>query len=202
MSVKSVVATLGLALLPVLTQAANAPRPTLLAAIQSYNQQILTDRVHLQEIASRYLSSDELSEDEFNWLKKTAEYYQLQPRQRGDQSFFKALQARMDVIPASLLLATALAETGTQPDSTQQRNPFGIGSSNSELEAVQHYAQQLNTDPAYAAFRDSRSRLRDSKQRMRGSLLTAAFSGNSPWGRQQETRLLRLIRLNQLEKFD
>lgn len=74
------------------------------------NRDIMTNRTHLQIIATQYLQTDELSEEDFLWLKNLADRYGLEPRQRGDQSFFNALSKRVDIVPPSLLAAHALLE--------------------------------------------------------------------------------------------
>jgi hypothetical protein len=94
-----------------------APHAAMGERLQTLNRQILADRDRASGIAERYLGTDEISEDDFNWLKITAEKYGLEPRQRGDQRFFTALLDRIDVVPPSLALALGWLEYGWRPRS-------------------------------------------------------------------------------------
>ncbi|PTQ89695.1 glucosaminidase domain-containing protein [Agitococcus lubricus] len=160
---------------PVHSSAATTPQPAIYPleqAIALYNQQILHQRQRITVIAQRYLNEDDISESDFNWLKKMADDYQLAPQQRGDKLFFETLLSRVDYLPTSVIVAQALMESGLS--SYKISNPFGIPCSarcTARLsDALQDYAKRLNTSDEYQTFRQLRLTIRQ-----HGKVSTAQF---------------------------
>lgn len=170
-------------------------------AAAAINRQILADRTRLTAIADRYLQSDDISEADFLWLKTLAEQYGLQPRQRGDRSFFNALLARVDIIPASLLAAHAMLEG--RPAGRTHCGPCQAPHSLMKPAAPDWPAifRAMNTDPAFDAFRLGRSKLRQSGRPLQGADLAPAAGGLIS-GRSYGIRLEHTIRTLRLSRLD
>ena len=173
---------------------------TLLPLIQRQNTQLLKDRQHIEAIAQHYLQNDDISEADFNWLKQTAADYQMEPRQRGDKTFFHDLLVRVDVVPASLVLAQALLESGL----SSPTNPFGLTDKNfdSSDAAVAYYFRLLNTDKAYQPFRELRQQTRRKSQKLRGTPLAEGMGRYTPLGKRYIQKIKTTISVNQLAKLD
>lgn len=187
----------------------------LLALIKQHNAQLLKDRQHIEDIAQHYLQNDDISEADFNWLKNTAADYQMEPRQRGDQTFFKDLLVRVDVVPPSLVLAQALLESGTDASRRQGNNFFGIrctadcGQGKRDLmafatpdAAVAYYFKLLNTAKPYQPFRELRAQARSKQQKLRGNQLANGLGKYSPQGKLYIQKIKTTISNNQLAKLD
>lgn len=170
-------------------------------AAAALNRQILSDRARLTAIADQYLQSDDISEADFLWLKALADQYGLQPRQRGDQSFFNALLARVDIIPASLLAAHALLEG--RHAGQAQCGPCRAPHSLMKPAAPDWPAifRAVNTDPAFDSFRLSRSKLHLSGRSPRGTEL-APTAGGLISGQGYGNRLEHTIRTLRLGRLD
>lgn len=131
--------------------------------IDSYNQKIIVDRARIQQISEQYLHNDEISEDDFNWLKTTAEYYQLIPKQRNDQAFFDALLTRIDVIPSDFIIALATIEGAWHYPTDKQLSFLCSQKAQfcpSNAESLQDYFHVVNTHPNYQSFRNERTTAR------------------------------------------
>lgn len=170
-------------------------------AAVALNRQILSDRARLTTIADHYLQSDDISEADFLWLKSLAEQYGLQPRQRGDQSFFNALLARVDMIPASLLAAHAMLEG--RPTGQSHCGPCRAPHSLIKPAAPDWPAifRAVNTGPAFDTFRLSRSKLRRSGRSLQGAELAPA-AGGLVSGEGYGIRLEHTIRTLRLGRLD
>lgn len=188
----------------------------LVRLIDQHNQSLLQDRKHIEDIARHYLQNDDISETDFNWLKNTAADYQMEPQQRGDQTFFKDLLLRVDIVPASLALAQAMLESGAgaAPLTRQSNNPFGILCGKDcpgkhdlktfagQQEAVAYYARLLNTAKAYQPFRELRAQARSKNQKLRGEQLANGLGKYSTQGKTYIQKVKTTITANHLAKLD
>ena len=178
--------------------------------LQTLNRQILADRDRASGIAERYLGTDEISEEDFNWLKITAEKYGLEPRQRGDQRFFTALLDRIDVVPPSLALALGWLEYGWRPRSDNRLPTACLGSCRKwrpglavpAPEDMHAWVHQLNTDPRYAPFRARRSELRRLQRPLSAGNLAPALEPLTSEGKAYTRRLQTITRQLRLDRWD
>lgn len=194
--------TAGLLSLPVGAAPAAGPASwkTMGERLALLNTRIEADRRRLIEVSDRYLSSDEISEEDFNWLKSTAEAYGLQPRQRGDRNFFNALLARIDVVPPSLALGIGWLESGWR-----NRRPAACSPPCSPVlapEDMHGWVHALNTAERYAAFRAARLKLRQQGKPVSAAALAPALEPMTSEGRAYTRRLNAMIQRLRLDRWD
>lgn len=167
--------------------------------IKSYNSQIIVDRQRVHKIAEQYLHDDEINEADFNWVKKTAEYYQLIPKQRNDQAFFNALLKRVDIIPASLIVALAVADGAWQDQHRLCLIP--CSQAKSIEQQIPLFFISINTQTTYHHFREQRHLLRQQKQRLTGRQLADSLL-LSPAYLQQRHVIKKLLTTHKWQKMD
>lgn len=165
--------------------------------LQTLNNQILADRSRLSGVADQYLSSGDLSEEDFNWLKITAEKYGLQPRRRGDETFFKALMSRIDAVPPSLALAQGWLEYGWLPPKNTARAARML-----PPEDMHAWVHALNTEDRYAAFRRLRENLRRRHQPLTAKALAPALEPITSEGPHYTARIITVIHRLRLDRWD
>ena len=165
--------------------------------LQTLNNQILADRSRLSSVADQYLSSGDLSEEDFNWLKITAEKYGLQPRRRGDETFFKALMSRIDAVPPSLALAQGWLEYGWLPPKNTARAARML-----PPEDMHAWVHALNTEDRYAAFRRLRENLRRRHQPLTAKALAPALEPITSEGPHYTARIITVIHRLRLDRWD
>ena len=165
--------------------------------LQTLNNQILADRSRLSGVADQYLSSGDLSEEDFNWLKITAEKYGLQPRRRGDETFFKALMSRIDAVPPSLALAQGWLEYGWLPPKSTARAARML-----PPEDMHAWVHALNTEDRYAAFRRQREDLRRRHQPLTAKALAPALEPITSEGPHYTARIITVIHRLRLDRWD
>lgn len=184
---------------------------TLNQSLQQQNQQLTKDRGRIKAIAQHYLHNDDISEADFNWLKEITSAYQLEPHQRGDQAYFKALLLRVDTVPASLAIAQAIIESGWGEASSTAKahNPFGLQSGHRQLKnfpsqqaAVAYYVKLLNTSQAYEPFRKLRAQARSNNKKLQGEHLANGLTKYSTQGHAYIKKVQNTININQLAKLD
>lgn len=175
--------------------------------LQTLNREILADRERVAAIANQYLNSDDISEDDFNWLKLNAEKYGLEPRQRGDRNFFNALLSRMDVVPPSLALAQGWLEYGWR-QSPPTRFPPACAprclarDRSLAPEDMHAWVHTLNTEPMGASFRNLRSQLRQQNRKLSAEAMMAALEPLTSERARYTQRLKAVIHQQKLNRWD
>lgn len=199
----------GLSLIAAAAQARPAPSPwaAMGVRLQTLNREILADRQRVDAIARQYLSSDDISEDDFNWLKLNAEKYGLEPRQRGDRNFFNALLSRMDVVPPSLALAQGWLEYGWRKPKPTRFPPACAprcmaGNRTLAPEDMHAWVLTINTEPAGANFRTVRAQLRQQKRPLSGRTLAPALEPLTSEHGRYTARLTTVIRQFKMDRWD
>ena len=153
-------------------------RKMILPMVLTTNEAIKRDRERLLVlVAKKNRPGAELTASENAWLDSLAREYRAKP---GD---YAALKRRVDVIPPSLALAQAIEESGWGTSSFARKGnalfgqetylrsatgmpgksgarPFKIKVFPTLLEAVNAYARNLNTHPAYKDLRAVRAQAR------------------------------------------
>lgn len=135
----------------------------------------------------------------------------------------KKLLKRIDVIPASLVMAQAAIESGwgTSRFARKGNNLFGewcfekgcgivpskrrddavheVRKFASVEDAIQSYMQNLNSHPAYQALRDKRLEQRALKEPLSGCYMAEGLKSYSAKGKAYVESIKQFIRVNQLE---
>lgn len=137
----------------------------------------------------------------------------------------ETLRRRLDVVPPSLLVAQAAIESGwgtsrfalegnalfgqrttadrgMQPRGLGEETPVRVAAFPHLLASVGAYIHNLNTQPAYTAFRQRRAALRETGKRPGGLDLTATLTAYSERGRAYVEDVAAIIRGNRFDAFD
>lgn len=180
-----------------------------LTAIQHENMRIEQERVRLQRIAGEYLHGGDISEDDFHWLKNLANEYKLEPQRRSDNHFFEDLLDRVDIVPASLLLAQAAVDSKPGPDplchepacTALLEAPGNLPTLDTE-DVLRQRLHNLNTHPAFTEFRTQRKALRDRGEPLTGRALAAGLRYYSLEGERYVEEVQHTISVNTLDMLD
>ncbi len=184
------------------------------------NDAVLAERRRLRAILAEQAAGRGPSAWQQAWLAEMAERY-------GSASTdAKALLTRVDIVPVSLALAQAAEESGwgTSRFARQGNAVFGQWTWDTEIgivprdrprgryhlvrkfPALQHsvtaYVANLNSNPAYAAFREARARQRSKGEVPAGIALAAHLTAYSERGTAYVRTLRRIIGQNALQDLD
>ncbi len=175
----------------------------LLPIVEARNDAILDQRGRLARLRARLHTGRPLATSDRAWLARLAREYRLAGRLDDARQLADALWSRVDIVPAPLVLVQAAKESGwgTSRFARDGNNLFGqwcyrrgcglvprarAPGSTHEVrvfpsidEAVAAYLHNLNTHPAYEAFRKRRADLRDSGRPLRAEALVGALAAYS-----------------------
>lgn len=184
------------------------------------NEAIARDRRRVEALRAGVDGEFGLSSPDSAWLDDLARVYRL------DRFDFDELLLRLDIVPPSLAIAQAAAESGwgtsrfarlgnalfgqrtfgaeagLVPLKSDGQDRHRVRAFDDLVEAVKSYAFNLNSHPAYAEFRERRSELRRAARALAGSRLVGSMHRYSEQGVDYVRFLETLIRTNDLESFD
>ncbi len=186
-----------------------------LPLIVAENEKILDDRLKLNEVISRKITTDE----EKQWLRQKFLEYKVK------KSNIEELKIRMDIIPASIALAQAAKESGwgTSRFALEGNAIFGQWtwngagiepllkdkSKNHKIlrfpilrASVKAYKNNLNTHKGYVKFREKRKQLRDKNKKIHGLELTKTLENYAQAGSEYTKILAQIIVQNRLMDFE
>jgi len=199
---------------------------TLLPLIEEENRRVLRQRTMAMQLLQEAGEGKQPEAESVQWLQQLAESYRIEGDPLQDAAAAKALQARIDVIPAGLALAQAANESGWGGSRFAQEanNVFGIwtydpakgikpeqraaGKSHlvrafdSLRQSVRTYMHTLNSHPAYKPLRARRAQLRRDKQPLQAAVLADGLEKYSELGQDYVKLIKSVIRDNGLERFD
>ncbi len=193
----------------------------LMPMIEARNQSLLSQRQELLAMADKLQRNRSLSRRERARLKELRQRYHVDEErylEMGDA--LEELLRRIDVIPPSLVLAQAAAESGwgTSRFAREGNNLFGqwcysegcgmiparrptgnrheVQRFDNVEAAVIAYYRNLNTHRAYRDFREQRARMRRDDQPLSGHELAGQLRHYSSRGQDYIDELRELIRFN------
>ena len=191
-----------------------------LPLILETNEAILRDRARIERLRAARNRNGPLPVREAWWLWDTFVAYGVRPFD------FEELLRRVDIIPPSIAIAQAAEETGwgtsrfvrhgnalfgeriyrgtngMVPRRLQEGHSFRVRSFGQLLAAVGAYAANLNTHPAYVAFRAKREAMRIAHSRFDVPALTRGLEAYSERRQAYIETLRAIIRINALTGFD
>ena len=205
-------------------QAALAERKRLflksvLPLVLRVNETIRAQRATLEALLRRREAGERLGRRERAWLAAIAAHYRAAPDDAA------ALRSRVRPIPASLALAQAAAESGwggsrfarmgnalygqwtwsekagLAPLRRAAGETHRVKAYPRLLDSVWDYARNLNTNPAYRAFRSLRARLA-ADGTPAGMMLAATLGAYSQKGMEYVGLIRDVIRQNRLARLD
>lgn len=186
------------------------------------NDSILQDRTRVERYRDRLESGDTLKARERTWLNDRFAAYKVDP---GD---FKSLLYRVDIVPASLVLAQAAVESGwgtsrfaregnalfgqwtwsknendgIVPENRIEGKTHMIKAFQTPVDAVSSYMRNLNTHRAYRDLRKIRASFRKSDTKITGSALAEGLEAYSEKGYAYVKLIKQIIRTNRLGGLD
>jgi Bax protein len=197
----------------------------LLPRLRAVNAGILADRDRLLHLRAELARGGSAGFLDRRWLRGLAGDYALDPPDRPDVAFVDHLLRRVDIIPASLVLAQAANESawGTSRFARHGNNLFGthahdgsglvphrraagrrftVASYDSASESIEDYVRNLNTDVRYRHLRSIRARLRRDRQPISGYLLANGLDAYSRRGAEYVDIIQSIISSNHLAQYD
>lgn len=196
---------------------------TILPLVLRTNEELRAIREKVKALAARTAKGKAIAPVERAWLAAQYDRFDVS---RGDLA---ELLLRVDVIPPSLAVAQAAEESGwgssrfalegralfgqrthsklpgLVPENRAPGARFKVKSFQHLLEGVRSYAQNLNTHPAYDAFRAVRARMRAEAGRTRSLdvyRLVNALKNYSERGTDYLKTIKSIIRANDLRELD
>ncbi len=183
------------------------------------NETIRDDRQRLRAVARKRAAGVALSYAERQWLDDLARRYRVRGGDLGE------LLLRVDEIPPSLALAQAAAESawgtsriaragntlfgqkvwgeeGVAPLAAPRGEMFRYAAFGRLMDCIGAYARNLNTHPAYVAFRKARAAMRARLGELDGLALSSALGAYSTRGDAYVSDLQMLIYDNALWAYD
>ncbi len=193
--------------------------------VRGVNAAILADRRRLLSIRQDVARGGSPGMFDARWLKKIVADYEMELPAEIDPAFLDHLLLRVDIVPASLVLAQAAEESGWGSSRFAQHgnNLFGMRAYNgtgfvprereagekfrvaiypSVRESIADYVSNLNTGENYIELRAERRALRQRGQALTGQALAARLGGYSRRGAEYVETILAIIRGNRLGRFD
>jgi Bax protein len=178
----------------------------LLPLVLRVNEDIRHDRDRLLALQGLQRLGLEPRGEAATWLSALSERYDVAD---GD---IDALLLRVDVVPPSLALAQAAVESGWGSSYSAQRRKALFGQTTGSavryaaferlIDGVASYARNLNTHPAYAAFRAQRAAQRAARQELDGYDLASTLTRYSSRGTAYIRDVRAMIRGNDLVELD
>ncbi len=195
---------------------------TTLPLILHVNELILSDRTRIDALWSKSRKGVVPRAAESAWLDDKAAEYSLK------KFSFRALLARVDIIPPSLALAQSAEESGwgtsrfahegnalfgqriwrdngqggMVPKQRKDGKTFRVKAFGYLIDGVKSYVRNLNTHRAYRAFRRARAGLRKKGETLSGPELAGNLTAYSERGGAYVKTIRNIIRINGLEVFD
>ena len=176
----------------------------LLPVILEVNQRVLAEREQLVFLRGKMGTPAGLTPTERMWLEQLANRYDT-PSDKLDE-----LLRRVDIVPPSMAIAQGGVESGWGTSPAARSNAlFGMVSGGGKPlpfgnvgEAANAYVANLNTHPAYAAFRVERAALRDRGEALDGYRLIGTLLRYSELGQQYVGFIRQVMKDDKLTDFD
>ncbi len=189
----------------------------LLTSVIKVNEDIMTARAEIKQLASKQQQGGPLSKREQAWLAGiAADYY-------CDAGQFSELILRIDILPVGLVLAQAIDESGwgtshfaregnalygqhlsSHSKGTFLTTPGGhvkVATFDNLYHSTASYLHNINTTKAYAPLREERARTREQHGHLSGEHLAGALEHYSARGQHYVKTLRWLMQHYQLDEL-
>ena len=198
----------------------------LLPLVREENGHIRELRAAIFEIDSAYQVAGTLTTAQLHWIEKAADRYDITECDTYTDLCREALLRRIDVIPASLIMAQAANESawGTSRFATEGNNLFGqwcfvegcglvpsqqtsgqhyeVRSFDTVHQSVRSYMMNINTHPSYKELRYIRQGQRLDNNQLTGIDLAPGLIHYSERGEAYIEEISKMIRFNRIQKYD
>jgi Bax protein len=193
----------------------------MLPLVLKVNEEIRADRERIQGLVLQRDAGIDFDAEQTRWLHAIAARY------RVGSADLRVLLRRVDEIPASLVIAQAIEESGwgTSRFAQEANSLFGqytwsdeapgivpverpegkryrIRAFETLIDAIRSYMHNLNSHRAYLEFRELRSALRRQGKLLSGIVLAGALTRYSERGEDYVTTIRNLMISERLSPFD
>lgn len=199
---------------------------SLLPMVLMANQAITAERLEVEGLLARHDGQGLLTPAERQRLQDMADYYKLPGDPLADRRMRALLLHRIDILPPSLVLAQAAAESGwgTSRFAREGNNLFGqrtyrtgngivpanrpegetheVKRFGSLFESVRSYMRNINTHSAYRELRELRAQMRRSDKPLSGAMLAAGLDAYSVRSNAYIDDVRAIIRANGLSRVN
>ncbi len=196
----------------------------MLPYIREANEQIRDDRAALLHMRHQLLDGYYLDAAQDEVLDRMARRYRVGATESNAEKL-AILLTRVDVVPASLVLAQSANETGwgTSRFARKANNMFGVwcftegcglkprardaglthevARYDNVLASVRSYIHTINTNPAYATLRALRAESRTDNLQLCGQTLAEGLTKYSARGEDYVREIQMMIRVNKLQQY-
>jgi len=198
----------------------------LLPIVQAENEHTLSLRSALVDFQQELSLNQSLTDEDTLWLDQLAGRYRIKNCVENEVVCIEELLSRVDIIPASLVLAQAANESawGTSRFATEGNNIFGQwcfkkgcglvpegreGDAIHEVksfdwihDSVRAYMMNLNTHRSYRKLREIRTAKRNAGASIQGVDMAQGLISYSQRGEAYIEEIVNMIQFNKMEKFD
>lgn len=198
----------------------------LLPFVIAANEAIAAEREELETLRDSYLENGDLDTDEERRFRALAEAYGIDSGEAVNRSAFKALLRRIDQIPPSMALAQAALESGwgksrfaregnnffgtrcfepgcgMVPRRRARGATFEVAAYRSPEASFAYYIRNLNTNASHSPLRVIRQAHRERGLALDGHAIAAGLVRYSQEGTRYVSKVQRLIRSEDLVRFD
>jgi Bax protein len=193
---------------------------SVLSNTDQVNQAILQDRERLLSLQAQYEQTQQISAGANDWLTKLANEYKLDNFTITNKANWNELISRVDIIPASLVLAQAIQESGwgTSRLARDSNNFFGqecfqhgcgVSARHTHYstyddmgDAISTYIHNLNSNRAYQAMRRIRLSERQQHQKINSLALVDGMTAYSELRGRYIASIKSLVFKFKLQQFD
>jgi len=191
------------------------------------NEEVEKERTKLLSIINK-IGHSPITYEESKWLKNSAQKYKVIKSDSDilSQKQINQLVQRVDIVPASLIVAQGAIESGwgtsrfavkgnalfgqwsfsdkaIKPKNQRKHlGNYGLAVFDTPLDSIRSYILNLNTHPAYKEFRKRRMLLRKANIPLTGIALTDTLKNYSERKEEYVNDLNRIIKSNHLEWLD
>ena len=191
------------------------------------DEEVRKEREKLLAVLKK-MKEGSIEREESTWLRKLALKYRIVGKSDDPLTPKKIeeLVRRVDIVPPSLILAQGAVESawGTSrfavegnalfgqwsfsknsmrpKEQRTQLGDYGLARFNTPLDSIRSYLLNLNTHPAYKAFRAMRAKMRQEGKPLDGYTLAATLTPYSERGEAYVEELRSIIRANRLQWLD
>ncbi|MDA0977809.1 MAG: glucosaminidase domain-containing protein [Proteobacteria bacterium] len=198
----------------------------MLPKVRAANDRVLAQRAALEEIAAKMARGSIPDDDEAAFLQELTVTYRLKQDPAGSPAAMQELLKRVDIIPASLVLAQSANESalGTARFARHGRNFFGlwcwsencglvpdqrpedarheVASFQTIQDNVDYYVLTINSHPAYQTLREIRYQHRQQGKPLTGAALSTGLLNYSERREAYVDEIRAMIRINKLSRFN
>lgn len=198
----------------------------LLPMVRNANARVMAQRERLEKISDGFGNGDALDGEDRAFITELATRYRVNEPHEINRQLLDQLLLRVDVVPASLILAQAANESawGTSRFAKQANNLFGIWCFtpgcgvtpryrdeglthevrrfDTVQDGVHFYLRTINSNSAYRELRAIRASLRSAGQEMTGAVLAEGLLRYSERGEAYVEEIQAMIRINQLRAYN